>query len=60
MNIQQSKSWDTANAFLRGRFIAIHAYLKGIETFQINNPNLHYKNSKNNNKDSPEQVGGRK
>ena len=21
MNIQQSKSWDTANAFLRGRFI---------------------------------------
>ena len=26
--------WDTAKAVLRGKFIAIHAYLKKIETFQ--------------------------
>ena len=26
--------WDTAKAVLRGKFIAIQAYLKRIETFQ--------------------------
>ena len=30
--------WDTAKAVLRGKFIVIQAYLKKIETFQINNP----------------------
>ena len=29
--------WDTAKAVLRGKFVATHAYLKKIETFQINN-----------------------
>ena len=29
--------WDTAKAVLRGKFIAIQAYLKRIETAQINN-----------------------
>ena len=33
--------WDTAKAVLRGKFIAIQAYLKRIETFQINNLTLH-------------------
>ena len=28
--------WDTAKAVLRGKFIAIQAYLKRIETFQTN------------------------
>ena len=28
--------WDTAKAVLRGKFIAIQAYLKTIETFQTN------------------------
>ena len=28
--------WDTVKAALAGRFIAIHAYLKKIETFQTN------------------------
>ena len=31
------KLWDTAKAVLRGKFIVIQAYLKGIETSQINN-----------------------
>ena len=52
--------WDTAKAVLRGKFIAIQAYLKRIETFQINNLTYTYKNSRNNNKDNPEQVQGRK
>ena len=29
--------WDTAKAILRGKFIAIQAYLKKIETVQTNN-----------------------
>ena len=32
--------WDTAKAVLRGKFIAVHAYLKKIETFQTNNLTL--------------------
>ena len=32
---------DIAKAVLRGKFIAIQAYLKRIETFHINNLNLH-------------------
>ena len=33
--------WDTAKAVLKGKFIAIQAYLKRTETSQINNLTLH-------------------
>ena len=33
--------WDTAKAVLRGKFIAIQAYVKRIETAQINNLTIH-------------------
>ena len=33
--------WDTAKAVLRGKFIAIQACLKKIETFQVNNLTPH-------------------
>ena len=46
--------WDTAKAVLRGKFIAIQAYLKKIETFQTNNLPYAYKNWRNNNKGSPD------
>ena len=32
--------WDTAKAVLRGKFIAVQAYLKKIETFERNNVTL--------------------
>ena len=32
--------WDTAEAILRWKFIAIQAYLKKVETFQTNNLTL--------------------
>ena len=33
--------WDTAQAVLRGKFIAIQPYLKKIDTFEINNLTVH-------------------
>ena len=41
MNIQSPKVWDIAKAVLRGMFTEIQAYIKNIETFQINNLILH-------------------
>ena len=35
--------WDTVKAVLRGRFIAVQAYLKKQEKSQINNLTLHLK-----------------
>ena len=35
--------WDTIKAMLRGRFIAVQAYLKKQENSQINNLTLHLK-----------------
>ena len=47
MNENESKTtqnlWDSVKAVLRGRFIAIHAYLKKQERNQINNLSLHLK-----------------
>ena len=36
--------WDTVKAVLRGKFIAIQAYLKNIDISQIKNLTLIYKN----------------
>ena len=33
--------WDTVKAVLSGKFIAIEAYIKRIEDFQINNLTVH-------------------
>ena len=38
--------WDAAKAVLRGKFIAIQAYLKKQENSQINNLTLHLKELK--------------
>ena len=48
--------WDTAKAFLRGKFIVIQAYLKKNRNISNKQP---YKNLRNNNKENPEQVHGR-
>ena len=62
--------WDTAKEVLTGKLVDIQAYIKEIEIFQKQNntkqppqkkPQPHiYKNLKNNNRKSPEGVGGRK
>ena len=42
-NTTTQNLWDTIKAVLRGKFIAIQAYLKKQETSQINNLTLHLK-----------------
>ena len=42
-NTKTQNIWDSVKAVLRGRFIAIQAYLKKQEKSQINNPSLHLK-----------------
>ena len=42
-NMTTQNLWDSAKAVLRGRLIAIQAYLKKQERDQINNPTLHLK-----------------
>ena len=42
-NLTTQNLWDSTKAVLRGRFIAIQAYLKKQEKNQINNLTLHLK-----------------
>ena len=42
-NTTTQNVWDTVKAVLRGKFIAIQAYLKKQEKSQINNLSLHLK-----------------
>ena len=42
-NTTTQNLWDTVKAVLRGRFIALQAYLKKQEKSQINNLTLHIK-----------------
>jgi hypothetical protein len=35
--------WETANSVLRGKFLAMNAYIKNIEKSQINYLMLHFK-----------------
>jgi hypothetical protein len=42
-NSTYQNQWDTANAVLRGMFIAMSAYIKRIERSQTNDVMLHLK-----------------
>ena len=42
-NTKIQNLWDTVKAVLRGKFIAIQAYLKKQEKSQLNNLTLHLK-----------------
>ena len=52
--------WDTVKPVLSGKFIAIQAYLKRIETAQINNLTIHLQELKEQQQRQPRQIEGRK
>ena len=51
---------DTAKAVLRGKFIAIQAYLRKQEKAQINNPTLHLKQLERKEETKPNFSRGKK
>ena len=59
-NTATQNLWDSVKAVLRGRFIAIQAYLKKQEKSQINNLTLHLKQLEKKNWRTPEIVEGKK
>ena len=58
-NTTTQNLWDTVKAVLRGRFIAIQAYLKKQEKSEINNLTLHLKQLEKDEMKNP-RVGTRK
>ena len=52
--------WDAAKVVLRGKFIAIQAYLKKQEKSQINNLTLHLKQLEKDEQKNPKLAEGKK
>ena len=59
-NTTTQNLWDTVKAVLRGKFIAIQAYVKKQETSQINNLTLHLKQLEKEEMENPRVVEGKK
>ena len=59
-NTITSNLWDSVKAVLRGRFIAIQAYVKKQEKHQINNLTLHLKQLEKEEQKSPKLVEEKK
>ena len=59
-NTTTQNLWDTVKAVLRGRFIAIQAYLKKQEKSQINNLTLQLKQLVKEELENPRLVEGKK
>jgi hypothetical protein len=59
-NMNYQNQWDTAKAVLRGKFIAMSAYIKRSERSLINDLILQLKVLENKNKQAPKQAEGEK
>jgi hypothetical protein len=58
-NTAYQNLWDTAKAMLRGKFIAISAYIKKTETAQINNLMMYFKLLEKQEQTKPKTSGQR-
>ena len=59
-NTTTQNLWDTVKAVLRGRFIALQAYLKKHEKSQTNNLTLHLEQLEKEEMKNPRFVEGKK
>ena len=59
-NMTTQNLWDSVKAVLRGRFIALQAYLKKQEKNQMNNLTLHLKQLEKEETKNPGLVEGKK
>jgi hypothetical protein len=59
-NTTYQNLWDRAKAVLRGKFIAMGAYIKNRERSQINDLMLHLKFLEKQKNLNPKQAGGEK
>ena len=59
-NTKTQNLWDTIKAVLRGKFIAIKAYLKKQEKSQINNWTQHLKQLEKEEMENPKDSRGKK
>ena len=59
-NTTTQNLWDTVKAVLRGRFIALQAYLKKHEKSQTNNLTLHLEQLEKEEMKNPRLVEGKK
>ena len=59
-NTTTQNLWDTIKAVLRGKFIALQAYLKKQEKGQINNLTLHVKQLEKEELENPRVSKGKK
>jgi len=59
-NTTTQNLWDTLKAVLRGKFIAIQAYIKKQEKSQINNLTLHLKQLEKEEMKNPRVSRGKK
>ena len=59
-NMTTRNLWDTAKAVLRGKYIAMQAYLKKKEKSQINTLTLHLKEAEKEEEQKTKLVEGKK
>ena len=55
-NMTTQNLWDAMKAVLRGKFIAIHSYLKKQENHRIDNINLHLKELEKEQQQQPKKI----
>ena len=59
-NMTAQNLWDAAKVLIRGKYIAIQAFLNKEEMSHIHNLTLHPKSWKNNSKESPQPADDEK